>query len=147
MVVKRLFICVLKKCNRDTFRFTKKNVSFYNPRTFRFADYKINRAKTIDCHRDLSIIQNNKKGENFTIRLRLREPLRLLEYSDEKRISYYNKCEILRIISPNIDMNVNEGYESIYVAYEEICKRYDLIKQDNLLDILQDRGELLRNKL
>ena len=44
-------------------------------------------------------------------------------------------------------MNVNEGYESIYVAYEEICKRYDLIKQDNLLDILQDRGELLRNKL
>ena len=108
---------------------------------------QINRAKTIDCHRDLSIIQNNKKGENFTIRLRLREPLRLLEYSDEKRISYYNKCEILRIISPNIDMNVNEGYESIYVAYEEICKRYDLIKQDNLLDILQDRGELLRNKL
>lgn len=108
---------------------------------------KINRAKTIDCHRDLSIVQNNKKGENFTIRLRLREPLRLLEYSDEKRISYYNKCEILRIISPNIDMNVNEGYESIYVAYEEICKRYDLIKQDNLLDILQDRGELLRNKL
>lgn len=108
---------------------------------------QINRAKTIDCHRDLSIIQNNKKGENFTIRLRLREPLRLLEYSDEKRISYYNKCEILRIISPNIDMNINEGYESIYVAYEEICKRYDLIKQDNLLDILQDRGELLRNKL
>ena len=108
---------------------------------------QINRAKTIDCHRDLSIIQNNKKGENFTIRLRLREPLRLLEYSDEKRISYYNKCEILRIISPNIDMTVNEGYESIYVAYEEICKRYDLIKQDNLLDILQDRGELLRNKL
>lgn len=108
---------------------------------------QINRAKTIDCHRDLSIIQNTKKGENFTIRLRLREPLRLLEYSDEKRISYYNKCEILRIISPNIDMNVNEGYESIYVAYEEICKRYDLIKQDNLLDILQDRGELLRNKL
>ena len=108
---------------------------------------QINRAKTIDCHRDLSIIQNNKKGENFTIQLRLREPLRLLEYSDEKRISYYNKCEILRIISPNIDMNVNEGYESIYVAYEEICKRYDLIKQDNLLDILQDRGELLRNKL
>jgi hypothetical protein len=44
-------------------------------------------------------------------------------------------------------MNVNEGYESIYVAYEEICKRYDLIKHDNLLDILQDRGELLRNKL
>lgn len=108
---------------------------------------QINRAKTIDCHRDLSIVQNNKKGENFTIRLRLREPLRLLEYSDEKRISYYNKCEILRIISPNIDMNVNEGYESIYVAYEEICKRYDVIKQDNLLDILQDRGELLRNKL
>lgn len=108
---------------------------------------QINRAKTIDCHRDLSIIQNNKKGESFTIRLRLRELLRLLEYGDEKRISYYNKCEILRIISPNIDMNVNEGYESIYVAYEEICKRYDLIKQDNLLDILQDRGELLRNKL
>ncbi len=44
-------------------------------------------------------------------------------------------------------MNINEGYESLYVAYEDICKKYDIIKQDDLLDVLQDRGKILRNKL
>lgn len=58
---------------------------------------QINRSKKIDCHNDLSINQNDDKGIVYTLRLRLREPLRLLEYNGTRRISFYSKCEILKI--------------------------------------------------
>ena len=54
---------------------------------------QINRAKIIACHDDLSIIQNDKSGVTYTIRLRLREPLRILEYNGVTRISFYSKSK------------------------------------------------------
>lgn len=108
---------------------------------------QINREKEINCGKDLSITQENKSGVTYTIRIRRREPLRLLEYNGERRISFFSKCEIIKIISPTRDIKINEGFESIYKAYEEICNKYDIVKKENLSDVLQDRGELLRNKL
>lgn len=48
---------------------------------------QINRSKKIDCNKDLSIKQSDGNGNEYTIRLRLREPLRLLEHNGVKRLS------------------------------------------------------------
>lgn len=107
---------------------------------------QINRAKCINCHNDLSITMTDKDEHTYTIRLRLREPLRLLEYNGTQRISFYSKCEILKIISPMGEKQINEGFESLYMAYGKICEKYGMIKNPNLLEVIQDRGVFLKDK-
>ena len=108
---------------------------------------QINRAKCINCHNDLSITMTDKDEYKYTIRLRLREPLRLLEYNGAQRISFYSKCEILKIISPMGEKQINEGFESLYTAYGKICEKYGVIKNPNLLEVIQDRDVFLKDKL
>ena len=108
---------------------------------------QINRAKCINCHNDLSLTMTDKDEHKYTIRLRLREPLRLLEHNGTQRISFYSKCEILKIISPMGEKQINEGFESLYTAYGKICEKYGVIKNPNLLEVIQDRGIFLKDKL
>lgn len=108
---------------------------------------QINRTRNIDCHKDLSIKQSDDEGNEYTLRLRLREPLRLLEYNGTSRISFYSKCEILKIISSKGEEQINEGFESLYTAYIRFCERYKLDMNHDLLGILQDRGTFLKDKI
>ena len=108
---------------------------------------QINRTRKIDCHKDLSIKQNDDVGNKYTLRLRLREPLRLLEYNGTSRISFYSKCEILKIISSKGEEQINEGFESLYTAYRNFCERYKLTMNNDLLAILQDRNGFLKDKI
>lgn len=108
---------------------------------------QINRTRNIDCHKDLSIKQSDDEGNEYTLRLRLREPLRLLEYNGTSRISFYSKCEILKIISSKGEEQINEGFESLYTAYIRFCERYKLDMNHDLLGILQDRGIFLKDKI
>lgn len=96
---------------------------------------QINRSKKIDCNKDLSIKQSDGNGNEYTIRLRLREPLRLLEHNGVKRISFFSKCEILKIISSKGEEQINEGFESLYTAYRIFCERYKLAINNDLLTI------------
>ena len=108
---------------------------------------QINRSKKIDCNKDLSIKQSDGNGNEYTVRLRLREPLRLLEHNGVKRISFFSKCEILKIISSNGEEQINEGVESLYTAYRIFCERYKLTINNDLLTILQDRNGFLKDKI
>ncbi len=108
---------------------------------------QINRSKKIDCNKDLSIKQSDGNGNEYTIRLRLREPLRLLEHNGVKRISFFSKCEILKIISSKGEEQINEGFESLYTAYRIFCERYKLAINNDLLTILQDRNGFLKDKI
>lgn len=108
---------------------------------------QINRTRNIDCHKDLSIKQSDDEGNEYTLRLRLREPLRLLEYNGTSRISFYSKCKILKIISSKGEEQINEGFESLYTAYIRFCERYKLDMNHDLLGILQDRGTFLKDKI
>lgn len=108
---------------------------------------QINRTRNIDCHKDLSIKQSDDEGNEYTLRLRLREPLRLLEYNGTSRISFYCKCKILKIISSKGEEQINEGFESLYTAYIRFCERYKLDMNHDLLGILQDRGTFLKDKI
>lgn len=108
---------------------------------------QINRSKKIDCNKDLSIKQSDGNGNEYTIRLRLREPLRLLEHNGVKRISFFSKCKILKIISSKGEEQINEGFESLYTAYRIFCERYKLAINNDLLTILQDRNGFLKDKI
>lgn len=79
--------------------------------------------------------------------MRLREPLRLLEHNGVKRISFFSKCEILKIISSKGEEQINEGFESLYTAYRIFCERYKLAINNDLLTILQDRNGFLKDKI
>ena len=108
---------------------------------------QINRSKKIDCNKDLSIKQSDGNGNEYTVRLRLREPLRLLEHNGVKRISFFSKCKILKIISSEGEEQINEGVESLYTAYRIFCERYKLVINNDLLTILQDRNGFLKDKI
>lgn len=108
---------------------------------------QINRSEKIDCNKDLSIKQSDGNGNEYTVRLRLREPLRLLEHNGVKRISFFSKCEILKIISSKGEEQINEGVESLYTAYRIFCERYKLTINNDLLTILQDRNGFLKDKI
>lgn len=108
---------------------------------------KVNRSKKINCHKDLSF-QVTTPDDNHTIRLRLRETnLLLLEYGSAKQISYYSKCTMLKDISKDSEIEVNEGFDSLYEAYNSVCEKYGIIGNGDLLDILKDRGAPLRDKI
>lgn len=86
--------------------------------------------------------------QRHTIRLRLREPLRLLEYNGDVRISYFSKCDVLKVIHENNTENIGDGgFESVYEAYESYCSKYNSVPTGDILDILFVREEVLRNKL
>ena len=108
---------------------------------------KINRSKAVDCKKDLSFQITALNGNSHTIRLRLREKLLILEYGLIKRISYYSKCEILKDISEAEDVNINEGFESLYEAHKSVCTKYGIEATEDLIDILKDRDGVLRDKL
>ena len=45
------------------------------------------------------------------------------------------------------EKQINEGFESLYTAYGKICEKYGVIKNPNLLEVIQDRGIFLKDKL
>lgn len=109
---------------------------------------KINRSRAIDCKKDLSFRITASDGKSHLIGLRLREEkLLLLQYDSEKRISYYSKCEMLKDISDAEVISINEGFESLYEAYNSVCAKYGVEVKGDLLDLLKDRDGVLRDKL
>lgn len=108
---------------------------------------KINRSKVVDCKNDLSFQITASDGNSHLIRLRLREKLLLLEYDSVKRVSYYSKCEVRKDISDTETIDMNEGFESVYEAYSSICGKYNVEVKGDLLDVLEDRDGVLRDKL
>ena len=108
---------------------------------------KINRSKEIKCHRDFSFRLLASDGKEHIIGLRLREKLLLLEFDSTKQISYYSKCEIRKDISEDGEIEVNEGFESLYEAYKSVCAKHGVEVKGDLLDILKDRDRVLRDKI
>ena len=86
--------------------------------------------------------------QQHTIRIRLREPLLLLEYNGDVRISYFSKCDVQKVIQENSIENIGDGgFESVYEAYESYCSKYNSAPTGDLLDVLFVREEVLRSKL
>lgn len=108
---------------------------------------QINRTKTIKCKQDFYFEYQSPNGKNCLVSMRRREPIRLLEYNGQQRISYYSKCEIRKIVVDGTDTVLNEGFNSIYQAYFYVCQNYNCPSNLVLLDILKDRDGYLKDKI
>lgn len=108
---------------------------------------QINRTKTIKCKQDFYFGYQSPDGKNCLVSMRRREPIRLLEYNGQQRISYYSKCEIRKIVVDGTDTVLNEGFNSIYQAYFYVCQNYNCPSNLVLLDILKDRDGYLKDKI
>lgn len=108
---------------------------------------QINRTKTIKCKQDFYFEYQSPDGKNCLVSMRRREPIRLLEYNGQQRISYYSKCEIRKIVVDGTDTVLNEGFNSIYQAYFYVCQNYNCPSNLVLLDILKDRDGYLKDKI
>lgn len=102
--------------------------------------------KDINSKRDVSFQITDSHGIIHTIRIRLRETLKILKNHADQRLSFYCKCEVLKDISEAGEIKINEGYESIYVAYQNFCAKY-LIPETNIFDTLQDRDGYIRERI
>ena len=108
---------------------------------------QINRAKTIKCKQDFYFEYQSPDGKNYLVSMRRREPIKLLEYNGQQRISYYSKCEIRKIVVDRTDTVLNEGFNSIYQAHSYVCQNYNCPSNLELLDILKDRDGYLKDKI
>ena len=108
---------------------------------------RINRARTIKCKQDFYFEYQSPDGKNCLVSMRRREPIKLLEYNGQQRISYYSKCEIRKIIVDGADTVLNEGFDSIYKAYSYVCQNYNCPSDLLLLDILKDRNGYLKDNI
>lgn len=103
--------------------------------------------KDIDCNRDISFQITDTHGVRHTIGIRMREKLRLLKYSLEQRLSFYSPCEVRKDVTDTETKILNDGYESIYIMFQNICDQYALDPIEDPLTILRDRDGLISNKI
>lgn len=107
----------------------------------------VKRTEKIDCKKDMSFFIVDSTKNEYTIRLKRRENFKVIEYNGNRKPSYFCKCMVTKAISGAGDIDVNEGFESIYQAYDVICNRLNIPVKHPLLDILKDRDGLIKDKL
>ena len=104
---------------------------------------QIKRSESINCEKDLSFSVVDSTNKKYTVRIRRRDDLKFIEYNGDKKLSYFCKCTVKKIISNLGDENVDEGFDSIYQAYNHICNKLQIQNKKSLLDILEDRSGLI----
>lgn len=104
---------------------------------------QIKRSESINCEKDLSFSVVDSTNKKYTVRIRRRDDLKFIEYNGDKKLSYFCKCTVKKIISNLGDENVDEGFDSIYQAYNHICNKLQIQDKKSLLDILEDRSGLI----
>lgn len=107
----------------------------------------VKRTEKIDCKKDMSFFIVDSTKNKYTIRLKRREDFKVIEYNGNRKPSYFCKCMVTKAISGAEDIDFNEGFESIYQAYDVICNRLNIPVKHPLLDVLKDRDGLIKDKL
>lgn len=107
----------------------------------------VKRTEKIDCKKDMSFFIVDSTKNKYTIRLKRREDFKVIEYNGNRKPSYFCKCMVTKAISCAGDIDFNEGFESIYQAYDVICNRLNIPVKHPLLDVLKDRDGLIKDKL
>lgn len=109
-----------------------------------------NNKLTVDVNRKLGIELTAADGRPVTVCIDIRSKnINIIEYNGNKNISYYTKCIVYKVIDNGIhsDVKPEESYNSIYEAYTQYCNKYGADSTINLLDVLNDHGNLIKNKL
>lgn len=107
---------------------------------------KINRYKELPCKQDVKFLITDNKGDPHLVGIRRREPIKILEYDGVSRISYFSSCTLVRIVHGEEKQEINEGYESLYEVYYDVCVQLGIEPVENLLEILQDRDGFIKDR-
>lgn len=110
----------------------------------------VNDKKVIIVNHDLGIELIAGDGHPITICIDIRSnKINIVEYRGNKNISYYTKCVVYKIIDNGISFDVKpeDSYNSIYEAYIQYCKNCGANSAINLLDVLYDHGNLIKDKI
>lgn len=107
---------------------------------------KINRYKELPCKQDIKFLITDNKGGSHLVGIRRREPIKILEYDGVYRISYFSSCTLVRIVHEEEKQEINEGYESLYEVYYDVCVQLGIEPVENLLEILQDRDGFIKDR-
>lgn len=108
-----------------------------------------NNKLTVDVNRQLGIELTAADGRPVTVCIDIRSKnINIIEYNGNKNISYYTKCIVYKVIDNGIhsDVKPEESYNSIYEAYTQYCNMYGADLTINLLDVLNDHGNLIKDK-
>lgn len=106
--------------------------------------------KSIKINHQLGIELIANDGRPITICVDMRSRnLNIVEYDEIRKISYYTRCIVYKIIDAGKHINVDpkESYDSIYDAYAQYCDKYGADSTINLLDILKDHGRFIKDDL
>ena len=109
-----------------------------------------NNKKVVKVNHNLGIELVADDGRPITICIDVRsDKITIVEYGGIKKISYYTKCIVYKIIDAgrHVDIKPEEPYNSIYEAYTQYCNKYGANSTINLLDVLNDHGNLIKNKI
>lgn len=109
-----------------------------------------NNKLTVDVNRQLGIELTAADGRPVTVCINIRSKnINIIEYNGNKNISYYTKCIVYKVIDNGVhsDVKPEESYNSIYEAYTQYCNKYGADSTINLLDVLNDHGNLIKDKL
>ncbi len=108
-----------------------------------------NNKKVVKVNHNLGIELFADDGRPITICIDIRSnKINIVEYRGNRNISYYTKCVVYKIIDNGIplDLKPEDPYDSIYEAYIQYCKNYGADSTINLLDVLYDHGNLIKDK-
>jgi len=108
---------------------------------------KIHRSKELPCKHGIKFYITDNNGASHLVGIRRREPLKILEYDGESRISYFSSCTLVRIVHGEEKQEINIGYESLYEIYYKVCAQLGVEPIHNLLEILQDRDGYIKENL
>ena len=98
------------------------------------------------CKQDVKFLITDNKGDPHLVGIRRREPIKILEYDGVSRISYFSSCTLVRIVHGEEKQEINEGYESLYEVYYDVCVQLGIEPVENLLEILQDRDGFIKDR-
>lgn len=107
----------------------------------------INRNEHVNCKKHLSFDIYTPALEKHTVRITCREPLLILDDNGNKRLSYYSKCVIDKIISEAGEVVIGQGESSIYDAFDWAVDYLGAPIGSILMDTLRDRNGIIRDRL
>ena len=87
---------------------------------------KIKRGRIVlNANRNCNFILNKPKGVFFSVRMKIKEPIVLIEEDVKSpRISIFTKCKVSSTDNNGSISNEEESFDTVKEVYEEMCNRF-----------------------
>jgi energy-coupling factor transporter ATP-binding protein EcfA2 len=110
---------------------------------------KIKRGKVIhQTHRNLNFVLSKPDGSYFSVRMKTKEPIVLIEEDSKKpRISNFTKCKVSGTDNNGAIVEIEENFDTLKEVYDEMRCRFDLLPIQDLSRIFDYDGQTFDQKI